>query len=222
MLELSLPENKLRDYLSKQIENNYPDGQTSTFNAAVGKVLFKVLSRLEMSFSRIKSRYYSKASGIPYFNHLNGDHYSAFLYLISNELYKLGEEVLASKVFLLNKQMFGIDAFYRVELPEVFLFVHPIGTVLGNATYSNFFVVYQGVTIGSKTDGIYPKFSERTILYSNSSVIGNCNFGENIVVAANSTFIDRDADSNQVLLGHYPANRFVYNNNNLIESYFNI
>lgn len=116
--------------------------------------------------------------------------------------------------------MFGIDVFYGIELPEVFMFVHPIGTILGNAKYSNYLVIYQGVTIGSLINGRYPSFGERTIVYSNSSVIGDCQFGNNCIVGTNCYVIDTNLDNNQIVLGGYPSNRVVPNKKPTIDYYF--
>ncbi len=221
MINTSISKENLLNYLGSQIENNYSDGDHDNFIISSKVVFEKVMERISFSFSHVKSRYYS-TDGQPYFNHLNGDHYCSFLAVLANELYKFGDENSATKAFLLNKMMFGIDAFYTIELPRIFLFVHPIGTILGNATYSDYLVVYQGISIGSKTDGIYPTFSEKTILYSNSSVIGNCNLGPNCVVAARSYIIAKNVEANKVILGSYPDNRIIDNKNDIIKDYFHL
>ena len=54
-----------------------------------------------------------------------------------------GNFIKEFSTFLLNKLLFGIDVFYTVDLPKHYIFVHPIGTILGSgAIYSNYFVVY--------------------------------------------------------------------------------
>jgi serine O-acetyltransferase len=141
---------------------------------------------------------------------------------VSNEAYLANDEILASKLFLLNKSLFGIDAFYSIKLPEHFLFVHPLGTVIGNADFGDFFVVYQGVTIGSTTEGIYPTFSSSTILYSNSSIIGNCHISENFVLGANATLVNTDISGDKVVIGNYPNFSILENKNKLISNYFKI
>ena len=35
----------------------------------------------------------------------------------------------------------GIDVFFTVDLPDIFLFCHPLCTVLGRAQYSDYFLV---------------------------------------------------------------------------------
>lgn len=222
LLTTSLDRNQLTGYVVRQLQSSFPDGQDQHLEARIDEVMDNVLRRLWTAFSKIKSRYYRNDQGEVFFNHLHGDHYCSFLYLLSNELYKNGWEGEASKVFLLNKSLFGVDIFYGVKLPEVFMFIHPLGTVVGNAEYSDYLVIYQGATIGSLIDGKYPKFGERTIIYSNSSVIGDCQFGNNCVVGASSYVINTNLKDDQVVLGSYPQNRIIENKNPTIDYYFHL
>lgn len=220
-LVASLSEIDLTNYLVGQLNHYFPDKNNVEFDLIFYSVS-ESIKRLECCFNKIHLPYYNKL-GQPYFNHLHGDHYSMFLYLVSNTLYKKKfDENLCSKIFLLNKSLFGVDAFYAIELPEHFLFVHPIGTILGNAKYSDYFVVYQGVTVGATTLGIYPTFGERTILYSNSSIIGNCVLGQDNVIGANSSIINFASDNNKTILGNFPNNKIITNKNSLINKYFSL
>jgi len=208
-------------YVLGQCNNFFPDGKSVNYNDLESPVS-TTIDRLQYCFSKIITPYY-KRDGLPYFNHLHGDHYSMFLYLLSNTCYKQsGNEDIAAKLFLLNKTLFGIDAYYKIELPEIFMFIHPVGTILGNATYKNNFVVYQGVTIGATTDWVYASFSESTILYSNCSIIGNCKLGSNFVLAANASLVNCVIPANKIVVGNYPDHRILENKNNLISKYFSI
>lgn len=217
-LALSIDQKALEQYVFKQLNTFYPDGILPPIEL-MSNCVSSSLDRLRLCFDAINLRYYRRGSD-SYFNHLHGDHYASFLYLMSFYAFKQGDEILASKLFLLNKTMFGIDAFYGIELPSHFIFVHPIGTILGNATYNDYFVVYQGVTIGSTNEGIYPTFLGSNILYANSSIIGNCTFGEKAVLAANASLVNTFVSSNKVVLGNYPNHRIIENKNNLINNYF--
>ncbi len=218
-LSISLKQDLLADYVTRQVNFFYPDNSPiSTSDISI--CLSYVLNKIEVSFSQTILPYYIK-DGNSWFNHLNGDHYAAFLYLLSNKLYQNGNEDAASKVFLLNKALFGIDAFYKLELPPHFIFVHPVGTILGRAVYDDFFVVYQGVTIGANREGVYPVFKPKTVLYSNSSIIGECKTGTNFILGANSSLIDSVVDDNKVVVGGYPHHRILKNKNQLIHNFYN-
>jgi len=221
-LILSIPELNLYNLVRKQLNNQFPDEQK--INAKILKsCIKKALFRVRKNFDTINLKYYTSTQNtVSYFNHLHGDHYSMFLYFISNEAYLCEDEVLASKLFLLNKCLFGLDVFYSIKLPDHFLFVHPIGTVIGSANFENFFVIYQGVTVGSTNNGLYPNFSHSTILYSNSSIIGECRTGKNFVLGANSSLINTNILNDKIVVGNYPNYSILENKSNLISKYFNI
>lgn len=206
-------------YVKKQIELGFPDNLNYSEQIFV-KITSGALFKLRKCFQHINSPYYQG----PFqdkFNPYNGDHWTMFLYLCSRESFlTLNDEILSSKFFLLNKMRHSVDIFYKVELPEVFVFGHPLGTVLGNAKYGNFLCVYQGCTVGSKK-GIfeYAEFGENTTLYSNSTVIGKCKIGNNVTFGANSSIIDTTISDNTTVLGFYPHQRLV-NNQGIKEDVF--
>ena len=219
-LKTSISEHNLFNYIFIQLRNFFPDN--NNINKKNLEYCLKIaLERIELSFSIIKNKYYFK-NNFSFFNHLNGDHYSALLYFISNNAFKINDEVLATKTFLLNKHMFSIDVFYSIEMPNHFIFVHPLGTILGNAKYDDFLVVYQNVTVGSTTEGLYPKFSKKTILYSNSSILGKCKIGENFVLASNSFIVNKNIGDNKIVKGTYPKNNISENNNSINKHYFDL
>lgn len=219
-MESSLHNKELIRYVNAQLSNIFPDDDIDCIDR-LKNVMRHVLNRVELCFSKININYYKNNMGEAYFNHLNGDQYSMFLFILSNEVYKrLGDEKLASKLFLLNKAMFGIDAFYKIELPDYFMFVHPVGTVLGNAVYNDYLVIYQNVTIGSKTDGIYPHLLGRNIIYSGSSIIGSSKVGFGTVVGANTFILNRCIDNHSVVVGH--ELKILEEKNNILNYYFHL
>ncbi|WP_024467358.1 hypothetical protein, partial [Treponema pedis] len=178
------------------------------------------LDRCEYCFSHINTKYYSKNSDLE-FNHLNSDHFAIFLYYLSNTIWKNAkDDMLPTKLFYLNKLMHGLDLFYSVSMPDIFLLVHPLGTILGNAHYENYFVCYQNCTVGS--DDEYPTFSEGCILYAHSSVIGNCKIGKNVRFGAYSFIINTNIPDNVTVLSQYPNNRVISSNRNVINDLFKL
>jgi len=177
------------------------------------------LSRFATCVEPIKLKYY-RIDGQPYFDQYHSDHYAIFLYLLSRSCYENGEERLAELTFLLNKYLHGLDAFYKVELPNIFMFVHPLGTVIGDATFNNYTVFYQNVTIGSTANGIYPIFDEYTIFYSKSTVIGNCKCGNNVVFGANSLVINKTIDPNNSVIGSVPDLKLNSLDHNFLKKHF--
>lgn len=202
-MNLSLEQPALIAYVAKQIDTLYPDGQVVM--SGLTQIMATVVKRMDHCFSSIHKKYYVE-NGHAHFYHLNSDHYAMFLYFVANEAWRQGLTSLAEKAFLLNKALHGLDAFYGITLPDVFLFVHPVGTVLGNASYADFLVVYQNVTVGADVAGIYPRFEPSCVLYSKCSVIGECHVHENVSIAAHSFVRNLDIPRDSVVVGVYPAN----------------
>lgn len=197
---LSLPKDNLLKYLCNQLNTFFPDGEQADA-ADMTKAFEKALRRLEYCFAHINTKYFSIGNE-PCFNHLNGDHYAILLYYMSNTLYREKQPIqLASKIFLLNKYLHGLDAFYEVELPEIFMVAHPLGTVLGRGQYSNYFMVYQRCNIGNNGD-IYPKLGKHLTMHPGSAVLGNCKVDDYCRIAAGALLLDKDLEEGSLYIGN--------------------
>ena len=204
---LSMPSHTLSDYLKRLLSSHFPDGRTVDFSPSDFSL---ALERCEFSFSRIKKKFYHVDGGVV-FDHNNADHMAAFLYFLGNSIWKSsGESELPVKLSYLNKILHGLDLFYSVGMPDVFLMVHPLGSVIGNARYSDYLVVYQNCTVGAVNND-YPVFGEGVVLYSRSSVVGKCRVGDDVVFSANSAIVNTDVPSRTVVLGTHPNCRFKEN-----------
>jgi serine O-acetyltransferase len=207
-MEMSMPRDALEKYLTRLLHAHIPDGYEAP--RQLGVCLDLALDRVEHCFSRIERKYYRHEDKLV-FDHLNGDHMATLLYFLGNTLWReTGDPGLPTRLFYLNKIMHGLDLFYSVRMPEVFLLVHPIGTVLGNASYGDYLVVYQNCTVGAVTD-VYPRFGTGTILYSRSSVLGDCQVGNNVVFAANAQIVNVGIPDDSLVLGQYPQHRIARN-----------
>jgi serine O-acetyltransferase len=199
-MDFSMPKNELLDYIVKQINLFFPDGKTVK-KTEIQTSFEEALQRTEFCFSKINIKYFRKNNCVM-FDHLHADQYAMFLYFFSNTLYRNeGSSGLCTKLFQLNRYLHGIDALYEVELPEIFLFVHPLGTVLGRATYSNYFIVYQQCNIGSNHDN-YPILQEHITMHPGSSILGNCRVSSNCKIGAGSLLLDRDLEQNSLYIGN--------------------
>lgn len=201
-LQSSLDARGLALYVCRQLNSIFPDGTVYSEEDLLHSVE-TALDRVEYCFSHIENRYFFDGEA-SIFNHLHGDQYAMFLYLLSRVVFLAKLDApngLASKLFLLNKSLHGIDAFYEVELPSVFLFVHPLGTVLGRANYKDFLVVYQRCGIGSNHD-IYPELGHHVTLHPGSSVLGRCRVGDFSSLGAEALLIDADLPDRTLYLGN--------------------
>lgn len=196
----SLSERQLARYVYRQLSHSFDDDRPLSEDA-IRQLLPTTLGRLEHCFTRIQNKYFFDGDAAR-FNHLHGDQYAMFLYLLANTAHRLGAgDDLPAKLFLLNKMLHGIDAFYEVELPSVFLFVHPLATVLGRARYDDYLLVYQRCGVGSNHD-TYPTLGKHLTLRPGSAVLGDSTVGDNCTVAAESLVLDRRLDDNTLYIGN--------------------
>lgn len=203
-MNTNIPKKTLSEYINKQLELHFPDG--ANHEESIYEQLGEVLERIEYCFSKINNKYYLQNKTVQ-FDYLNTDQYATLLYLLSHLLWKNGSDIsVAKKVYYLNKIMHGLEVYYEVELPEIFRFTHPVGTVLGRAKYSDYLIVSQGVTIGGNKDLVYPNIGSGVFLYAGSAVIGDSNIGDNSLISIGA--VVRDAN--------IPSDSLVYNEGNVI------
>ena len=199
-MKASLPPLALAKLAAAQCNNLFPDGNEVRADALMPAVE-AALPRLEHCFSHVENKYFFDGHSAV-FNHLHGDQYAMWLYFLANSLHRAGGDAgVCSKLFLLNKSLFACDIFYEVALPDIFLLVHPLGTVLGRGTYSDYFVAYQRCGVGSNHD-IYPTFGRYVTLRPGSAVLGNSTIGNNCQIAAEALVIDRDLPDNTLYIGN--------------------
>ncbi len=206
VLQVSLTSDQLTDYLATQLANFFPDGQ------AIDKVVAKAgidgaLERLEYCFRHIPRPNFV-SNGQACFSHLHSDQYAMFLYMLANTLWQEQKDSrLATKVYYANKCLHGLDIYYEVQLPEIFLLRHPVGTVLGRAKYANFFTVGQNCTVGHDQD-LFPEFGEGCALYAGATVVGNSHLGRNCHVSAHTFIRNQDVPDGAVAFGRSPDLHF--------------
>jgi len=198
-VDSSLGADALARLAARQLEAFFPDGHTVQ-PADLAVAVPGALARLEHCFSHIINKYFFNGSQAV-FDHLHGDQYAMWLYLLANELHRrAGPAPLCKKLFLLNKALHGCDIFYEVSLPSVFLLVHPLGTVLGRGQYADFLIAYQRVGVGSNHD-VYPTLGRHLTLNPGSAVLGRSSVGDHCSIATESLLLDRDLPANSVYIG---------------------
>lgn len=198
-MELSLKKEDLARYVTDQLNLFFPDANRIQ-PGIIGGYTTAVLDDLDYCFSHVNDKYFRDGDKTR-FNHLNSDQYAMFLYRLSNILYKeTGDANVSTKLFLLNKCLHGIDLFYEVDMPRIFLINHPIGTILGRGKYADFFIAHQNCNIGSNKDK-FPRMGKYVSLHPGAAILGDCHIGENCKISAGSVVMDMDLDNNSVYIG---------------------
>lgn len=201
-MKLVLTHNELASYLSNQMDRFFPDGRDG--RQEIDRYLPDTLGRVEHCFSHICMRYFND-NGDTNFDHLNTDQYAAFLYLFGNTVYRAGgSPSLFTKAYALNKALHGLDVFPAVALPDIFYFVHPVGTVIGRAEFENYFCIYQNCSVGGDVAEILPKFGKGVVMYAGSRVIGESTVGANCLIATGTVILNSNVPDNTVSFGQHP------------------
>lgn len=198
---LGLPQ--LAHYVRRQLEGRFPDGAPLAADQLEGATA-RALDATARCFREIALPGYTRAPGEAALSHLHGDRYATFLACLARELHAAREPDLAARVYLLNKALHGLDLFYEVVLPEVFLLVHPVGSVVGRAQLGNFLCLYQNCSIGgSPRDGRleYPVLGDGVLLYAKSAILGASRVGSRVVLAAGSLVVNATVPDGALVAG---------------------
>jgi len=217
-VQLSLDRNDLALYVQKQFENLFPDGADLS---DLPRFVDLALGRVEHCFSRVRLKGFF-ADGEARFSHWHCDQYAIFLYYLANSAFRERPgHPIADKAYALNKALHALDAFYEVDLPDVFAVQHPVGTVLGRGHYADYFICYHNCTVGANLDNDYPSFGRGIVMYGGSRVIGKTVVGDNSFVSTGAIIIDGGAlDADSILHGIYPNARRSPTSRNVVRDIF--
>lgn len=219
---ISLSYEELKDYLSRQLNHFFPDRHTVSVSQLSG-FTDTALDRMDYCFRHVSFGRYNE-NGNTKFNHLYADQYLLFLWYLANTAWKNGgNENLCSKLYYLNKSLHAFDCMYNTALPDIFLVFHGAGTMLGKATYADFFLVLQGCTVGSQR-GDYPVLGKGVTLTANSSVIGKCMIGDRCTIGGRTMVFQKnmDNDSSAYIDVATGALKFKSTGSCYAQQYFNI
>lgn len=80
---------------------------------------------------------------------------------------------------------------------------HPVGTIIGNAVYSDFLVIFQNVTINTdqKEDGSpAPELGKGLFLGAGAKIIGNKPVGDCVSIGVDAVVYNREIPDNSVVI----------------------
>lgn len=193
---------ELRDLLIRQLSALFPIDEKEIDQ--IERLLPCSMAWIEECFSHLSNKYYLKDGGGGLrFDPLHGCQWAMLLYRLSREAYIKECGALPDKLYALIRALSGCDLFYQVQLPDIFTFDHPFGSVIGRADYADYYVFTQGCTVGNN-HGIYPRFGQRVYMLSNSKVIGDCAIGSDVIISANAYVKDTNIPAGSIVFGQSP------------------
>lgn len=199
------------DYITKQLDNLLPDGYIiESFDIFISKTLNNLM------FEKVKIWKEN-----PELDVLNSTKYPIFLYKLSRELYLNNEIKGATKIFYLNKILHSIDLFYEIDLKENFLLGHTINSVFCKAKYGNYSVFWQNILVGVDKNK-RPQLNDGLVMFPNSSIVGDCHIGKNVVISANTNIINTNIPDNVIVFANNDKLVFKELNEYYAKKYFEI
>lgn len=227
-MELSLERKELLSYIGYQLDNFFPDKYK--LKGKDVEIAFDLgIERLENCFKYITFPAYCNQKDQTYFSHLHSDQYSQFLYFFSNSLWQVSEnKPLCDKLIFLNKTLNGMFFSYKGKLPDVFFLAHPVGTILGNANYDNFLVVFQNVTINTDIDDFgepAPKLGKGLFLGAGAKIIGNKPIGDAVSIGVDVLVHNQTISDDKVVIKDANGNVLIKDRKKekcMAQNYFNV
>lgn len=216
----SLAEEDLALYISSQLNYLFPDKYQIDHNV-LKPYVGKALERLRWCFVHLRVKgFYS--NGQYKYSHLNTDQHAIFLYFLCNTIFnENGPQYLAEKIYALNKSLHSVDIFYEVKMPDIFLLVHPVGTVLGRAHYNDYFCAYHNVSVGSDLNSNAPSFGKGVVMFSGSKVIGKTIVSDNCFISLGAVIISENIQKDSLVFGQHPNLVLKHTKRSVVKDIFN-
>ncbi len=183
----------LARFVARQLENVLPDDHDTL--PTLHDAMPAALERTRHCVAHVRAW---QALG---FDRLNSAQYATLLYFLSREAaVEHRDEATATRLFLLNKALNGLEIYYEIALPDVFFLSHTPGLVLAKASYADRLVLHQGCTVGRKGPNERPEFGDRVVMLPGSMVIGRCRIGARTTIAPGVCLIDTDTPEDSLVL----------------------
>lgn len=201
-MKTSLSEQELARYVKKQIEIFMPDGYGVNEQHFLSALKI-ALDRCEGCFKHILVPGYHNEKEV-LFSHLHMDQYATFLYFLGNTLWvEYKEKEICDRLLNLNRILNGFFLSYKCPMPNIFILAHPVGTIIGNALYSDGLYISQNVTINTHTDEkneIDLRIGKGCFLGAGAKIIGNKPIGDRVSIGVDALIYDREVKDDSVCI----------------------
>lgn len=203
-MKMSMDKNAMCIYVKRQLDFYLPDEREADMDILEAYVPM-ALERCEKCFRHILLPGYREETGEAAFSHLHMDQWGTFLYFLGNTIYKeeWEQKMLCDKLLNLNRILNGFFLSYKCPMPEVFCLAHPVGSIVGNADYSDGLVINQNVTINTRMDEngrLKLKIGRGCYLGAGAKIIGSEEIGDRVSVGADVLIYNRKIENDQVCI----------------------
>lgn len=196
-MKTSLKTIELSDYIMIQCKNFFPDN--TTFDKSVFcRVVKTGLDWADYCYSQINIPGFFDNEGTV-FNHMHTDQYAMFLTKLANVAwFEYADSAIALHLMYLNKVLHGINCMYDNKMPDIYYFPHAaLGATIGKASFGNYLVISQHVTIGAH-HGVFPQIGSGVVLGPGSSIIGPCIIGDRVSISIATDIFKKDIPNDNI------------------------
>ncbi len=131
----------------------------------------------------------------------NNNELAIYLFRLGQIIHERNLDKLKPQLHWLLKQYCSCEVYFNNQIEEGFYVVHGQGTVIGSRNkIGKGFIVHHGCTIGHKRNGTGNGniIGDNVTLYANSSIIGELNIGNDVVIGAH-VLVTKDVPDNTVV-----------------------
>lgn len=216
-METSLRSSDLQEYLANQIRSLIPDGLFQKQMVTIQDIDI-TLDKCEYCFSHIKNSAFSDDTGKTFFSHVHADQYAMFLVYLSNHVWKTQQNIfVCDRIMYVNRVLHSFMMSYKAKIPDIFWLAHPVGSVIGNADYSNYLYISQNCTINTgapDSDGsLRPKIGKCFTMGAGAALIGTSEIGNRCSLGVNVLLYDQTLLDDSIVINDNGMNRIVVKNN---------
>jgi len=122
------------------------------------------------------------------------------LYRIAHALHEQRVRVLPQLVTQLNAFLHGLEIPCTVSIGPRLYIPHPYGTVVTAARIGSDLTLVSNVTIGMRTERIFPTIGDRVFIGAGARVLGAIHLGNDVNVGANAVVL-KDVPDGSVAVG---------------------
>lgn len=140
----------------------------------------------------VRNRHYrDPTDGTPLLNPWHYASHALFLHTLGRSCWLKGAADIAERIYFLNVSTTSCDLFHQVDLPLRTCCDHPLGSVIGRASFGPAAALSfaQGCTVGNNR-GVYPCILGQLHLYSGAALLGACRVEGMVVLGQGISLID--------------------------------
>ena len=206
MINTTITSEELKKYIQSQISHFIPD-RIDVMGSLKIEDIRTALDKCEICFSHIKNSAYSDEKGNTFFSYLHADQYATLLAILSCDIWKERQDKkICDRIMYLNRVLHSFMMSYKCHIPNIIWLAHPVGSVIGNAEYSDYLYISQNCTINtgvpSEDGSCTPKIGKYFAMGAGAVVIGNQSIGNNCSIGAGAMLYNQNLDDNSIVINN--------------------